>query len=216
MRPLIPLLIPMLIATVLAGCGERTPATPAAPEPTATEPAAPGRTEASMPRPPVVEPAPAADVGMLPAAGTITFAGFGPAAFGSDEESVRMAWGKDMAGAPSEPGGCYVLVPAPRGEPPFRFGFMLEGGKFSRIDVRIDAIPAPGGGKVGMSANEIVRLYPGAEETPHKYTPGARTLRAKDPAGGAAALVFETGTDGVVVAWRIGVAPQVDYVEGCG
>ena len=214
MRPSI--LIPMLIVTVLAGCGERTPATPAVPEPTAPEPAAPGRTEASMPRPPVVEPAPAADVGMLPAAGTITFAGFGPAAFSSDEESVRMAWGKDMAGAPSEPGGCYVLVPAPRGEPPFRFGFMLEGGKFSRIDVRIDAIPAPGSGKVGMSANEILRLYPGVEETSHKYTPGARTLRAKDPAGGAAALVFETGTDGIVVAWRIGVAPQVDYVEGCG
>lgn len=213
MRPLIPLLIPMLIATVLAGCGERTPAVP---EPAAPAPEAPGRTEASMPRPPVAEPAPAADVGMLPAPGTITFAGFGPAAFGSDEESVRMAWGKDMEGAPSEPGGCYVLAPAPRGEPPFRFGFMLEGGKFSRIDVRIDAIPAPGGGKVGMSMTEIVRLYPGAEETPHKYTPGARTLRAKDPAGGGAALVFEIGTEGVVVAWRIGVPPQVDYVESCG
>lgn len=213
MRPLIPLLIPMLIATVLAGCGERTPAVQ---EPAAPAPEAPGRTEASMPRPPVAEPAPAADVGMLPAPGTITFAGFGPAAFGSDEESVRMAWGKDMEGAPSEPGGCYVLAPAPRGEPPFRFGFMLEGGKFSRIDVRIDVIPAPGGGKVGMSMTEIVRLYPGAEETPHKYTPGARTLRAKDPAGGAAALVFEIGTEGVVVAWRIGVPPQVDYVESCG
>lgn len=206
------ILIPTLIAAVvLAGCGERTPPTPVAPEP-----AAPAKTEASMPRPPVSEPAPAADVGMLPAADTITFAGFGPAAFGSDEESVRMAWGKDMEGAPSEAGGCYVLVPAPRGEPPFRFGFMLEGGKFSRIDVRTDAIAAPGGGKVGMSANEIVRLYQGAETTPHKYTPAARVMRAKDPAGGAAALVFETDANGVVTAWRIGVPPQVDYVESCG
>lgn len=205
------ILIPTLIAAVLAGCGERTPPTPVAPEP-----AAPAKTEASMPRPPVSEPAPAADVGMLPAADTITFAGFGPAAFGSDEESVRMAWGKDMEGAPSEAGGCYVLVPAPRGEPPFRFGFMLEGGKFSRIDVRTDAVTAPGSGKVGMSANEIARLYAGVEETPHKYTPGARVLRAKDPAGGASALVFETDANGVVAAWRIGVPPQVDYVESCG
>lgn len=207
------ILIPALIAVALAGCGERTPPAPVAPEP-----AAPATTEAPTPAPPPAPdaPAPATDVGMLPAAGTITFAGFGPAAFGADEEGVRMAWGKEMEGAPSEPGGCYVLVPAPRGEPPFRFGFMLEGGKFSRIDVRIDAIPAPGGGKVGMSADEIARLYPGAEAMPHKYVEGARTLRAKDPAGGTAALVFETDANGVVVAWRIGVPPQVDYVESCG
>lgn len=203
------ILIPTLIAAVLAGCGDRTPSTPVAPEP-----AAPAATEA--PAPPPAASVPAADVGMLPAADTITFAGFGPAAFGADEEGVRMAWGKDMEGAPSEAGGCYVLVPAPRGEPPFRFGFMLEGGKFSRIDVRIDAIPAPGGGKVGMSADEIAHLYPGIEAMPHKYVEGAHTLRAKDPAGGAGALVFETGANGVVVAWRIGVPPQVDYVEGCG
>ncbi len=205
MRTLI--LIPTLVAAALAGCGDRAPATPVAPEP-----AAPATTEA----PPPAASAPAADVGMLPAADTITFAGFGPAAFGADEEGVRMAWGKDMEGAPSEPGGCHVLVPAPRGEPPFRFGFMLEGGKFSRIDVRIDAIPAPGGGKVGMSADEIARLYPGVETMPHKYVEGARTLRAKDPAGGTAALVFETDANGTVVAWRVGVPPQVDYVEACG
>lgn len=215
MRPSI-LLIPMLIAAVLAGCGERTPATPAVPEPAAPEPEALGRVEASMPRPPFSEPAPTTDVGMLPAPDTITFAGFGPAAFGSDEESVRMAWGKDMEGAPSEPGGCYVLAPAPRGEPPFRFGFMLEGGKFARIDVRTAAIAAPGSGKVGMPANEIERLYQGVETTPHKYTPAARVMRAKDPAGGTAALVFETDANGVVVVWRIGVPPQVDYVENCG
>ena len=206
------ILIPTLIAAaVLAGCGDRTPPTPVAPEP-----AAPATTEAPTPPPAASAPAPAADVGMLPAADTITFAGFGPAAFGTDEEGVRMAWGKDMEGVPSEPGGCYVLVPAPRGEPPFRFGFMLEGGKFSRIDVRIDAITAPGGGKVGMSADEIARLYPGAEAMPHKYVEGARTLRAKDPAGSTAALVFETDAKGLVVAWRIGVPPQVDYVESCG
>ena len=153
---------------------------------------------------------------MLPAPGTIAFAGFGPAAFGADEEVVRMSWGKELEGAPGEPGGCYVLVPAPRGATPSPFGFMLEGGKFSRVDVRIDAIAAPGGGTRGMSADSIVRLYPGAQTAPHKYVEGARTLRVKDPAGGDGALVFETDANGIVVAWRIGVPPQVDYVEGCG
>jgi hypothetical protein len=205
------ILISALIAVVLAGCGDRTPPTAAAPGPV---PPATDNTPASPPAADASEPA--ADVGMLPAPGTIAFTGFGPAVFGTDEEGVRMAWGKEMEGAPSEPDGCYVLVPAPRGESPLRFGFMLEGGQFSRIDVRIDAIPAPGGGKVGMSADEIVRLYPDAEAMPHKYIEGARTLRATDPAGGAAALVFETDANGIVVAWRIGVPPQVDYVESCG
>ena len=153
---------------------------------------------------------------MLPAPGTITFAGFGPAAFGADEQAVRMAWGKDLEGAPDAPGNCYVLVPAPRGAPPYGVGFMLEGGKFSRIDVRTDAVAAPGGGTLGMSADDIVRRYPGTQTMPHKYVEGARTLRVKDAAGGNGALVFETDAKGVVAAWRIGVPPQVDYVEGCG
>lgn len=196
-----------LIAVALAGCGDR--ATPA------SEPAAPTTTTAPAPPPAADTPAAAADAGMLPEADTITFTGFGPAAFGADEEHVRMAWGKDMEGAPSEPGGCYVLVPTPRAAPPPRFGFMFEGGKFARMDVRTDAIAAPGGGKVGMPASEILRLYPKYEAMPHKYVEGARTLRTKDPAGGAGVLVFETDAKDVVVAWRVGVAPQVDYVEGC-
>ena len=208
------ILFPALIAAALVGCGDRTPRTPVAPEPSVS-----ATTDGPAPAPdsPTANsPAPAVHAGMLPAPGTIAFAGFGPAAFGADEEAVRMSWGKELEGAPGKPGGCYVLVPAPRGETPFPFGFMLEGGKFSRIDVRIDAIAAPGGGTRGMSADDIVRLYPDAQTTPHKYVEGALTLRVKDPAGGAGALVFETDANGVVVAWRIGMPPQVDYVEGCG
>ena len=55
------------------------------------------------------------------------------------------------------------------------------------------------------------------EEQPHAYTNG-QYLRIEDPAGGKGVLVFETdGKDAAskVLRWRIGVAPQVDYVEGC-
>lgn len=55
------------------------------------------------------------------------------------------------------------------------------------------------------------------EARPHRYTDG-EYLRISDPAGGAGVLVFETdgrGDDAKVVAWRVGLAPQVDYVEGC-
>lgn len=206
-----PILIPALIVAALIalpGCRNEAPeAAGDASAPPAADP--PVATDAS---PPAVDAVPA----MSPAAETVTFAGFGPAPFGADEEAVRMAWGKPLEGAPDEAGGCYFLAPAPRGAPPFPFAFMFEGGKFARIDVRTDAILAPGGGRIGMPAEDIVRLYPEAQAMPHKYVDGARTLRTKDPAGGDAALVFETDAAGAVVAWRIGVPPQVDYVEGCG
>jgi hypothetical protein len=205
----------VLLVLALAGCRDRAELPSPASE--AVVPAAETTTATHPPAAPLPEGAGSGD-GMLPAPGTITFEGFGPAAFGATEEDVRRSWGKDMAGAPGEAGGCYLLVPAPRGEAesPLRFAFMLEGDKFVRIDVRIDAIPAPGGGRVGMPAEDIERLYPGAQAMPHKYVEGARTLRAKGPAGGAGTLVFETDAKGVVAAWRIGVPPQVDYVETCG
>ena len=151
----------------------------------------------------------------LPAQGTIGFEGFGPAKFGATAEEVRMAWGGDLGEPqPSEPGGCYYLIPQPSTDDGYRVAFMIEGEQFARIDVRADAVTAPGGGKAGMSADEIRDLYgDGMQEQPHKYTDG-KYLRIADAASGNA-LVFETDADGTVDEWRIGTPPQVDYVEGC-
>lgn len=204
-----------LFVLSLAGCGDRPapsvdaagPATgrdtaldtdPAAPPPLAADAApAPGRNV-----PGVVE-----DV--------ITFDGFGPSAFGTDQEQVRMAWGNDLGDAqPPEPGGCYYLTPHPLGTGGYNIAFMIEGDRFARIDVRNAGYAAPGGGRVGMARAEIERLYSGRlEAMPHKYVDGAQTLRVGE---GERALVFETDTAGTVTAWRIGMPPQVDYVEGCG
>jgi hypothetical protein len=152
----------------------------------------------------------------MPAPGTISYAGFGPAKFGATQEEVRMAWGKDMAGSPSEPGGCYYLYPQPQPQPQRgnHIAFMIEGDKFARVDVNVAGVAAPGGGQVGMSIDEIRKLHAGIEEQPHKYVEGAKNLRHKDASGGV--LVFETDPAGKVTAWRVGVPPQVDYVEGCG
>lgn len=153
----------------------------------------------------------------LPAEGTLTYEGFGPARFGGTQEDVRIAWGGDLGDArPSEPGGCYYLIPQPLTEAGYRVAFMIEGDRFSRVDVRSDEVTAPGGGKVGMTAAEINALYGGrVEEQLHKYDPDGRYLRVTDPAGGDGVLLFETDAQGRVDAWRVGVAPQVDYVEGC-
>jgi len=154
-----------------------------------------------------------------PVEGTIAFAGFGPARFGGTAEDVRMAWGGDLGEPkPDQPGGCYYLIPQPLGVDGYQTAFMMEGDKFVRVDVSTPATTAPGGGKVGMTKAEIVALYPGQiEEQPHKYSEG-QYLRIKDAAGGNGVLVFATDAKAdtaKVTEWRVGVPPQVDYVEGC-
>jgi hypothetical protein len=162
--------------------------------------------------PPVDTAAP----GTMPAEGAITFQGFGPAAFGADPEQVRIAWGGDLNQLPPEPPECYYLMPRPPPSGGYRIAFMIEGGRFSRIDVRAGDIVAPGGGRVGMSAEEIEALYPGRiEQRPHKYVEDGKYLRIPDEEGGDGVLLFATDGNGNVTEWRIGVPPQVDYVEGC-
>ncbi len=153
----------------------------------------------------------------LPAEGAIGFAGFGPAKFGASAEEVRMAWGGDLGdAAPSEPGGCYYLIPATQPRQGYKIAFMVEGDRFVRIDVASDQIVAPGGGKVGMDEAELQKLYHGALQLmPHKYVEGGHTLSVAASGVSPARLVFETGADGKATAWRIGLPPQVDYVEGC-
>lgn len=155
---------------------------------------------------PVSSPPPAA-------AGLARFDGYGDLRFGMTDAQAKQAWGGELKGKPDEPGGCYYLQPI-WGNNPREFGFMIEDGKFVRVDVGNDKEIAPGGGKKGMSADEIGRLYAGRVETqPHKYEAGAKVLRVNDASGGV--LVFETAGDGKVARWRVGVPPQVDYVEGC-
>ncbi|HSD16202.1 MAG TPA: lectin [Thermomonas sp.] len=221
MRTLLSMTLLAAFAT-LAGCGDRT--TPAASPEAKIPPAAAPIEAAATPATPGDAPAPPKGNtgGSLrvdaPAEGTITFKGFGPANFGATAEEVRMAWGGDLGDArPSEPGGCYYLIPQPVGADGYRTAFMIEGDKFARIDVRRDDVAAPGGGKVGMTRAQVAALYTRIEEQPHKYTHG-QYLRVKDAAGGNGVLVFEAdgkGDDARVTAWRIGVPPQVDYVEGC-
>lgn len=210
--------LPLALAALMLGACDRQPAEPVVQD--ASSPATvPIDDQPPGDVPPATAPAEAlASLRVnLPAEGTISFEGFGPAKFGATDEDVRMAWGADLGDAkPSEPGGCYYLIPQPLTEAGYRVAFMVEGDKFSRMDVRAAEVTAPGGGKVGMETAQVEGLYGGRVETqPHKYVEGARYLRVTDPTGGNGVLVFETGADGQVTAWRIGVPPQVDYVEGC-
>ncbi|MCC4592185.1 lectin [Xanthomonas campestris pv. cannae] len=142
--------------------------------------------------------------------------GYGDLRLGMPAAQARAAWGGELDGQPSAGSSCYVLRPRwAKGNN--QFGLMVEDDTLVRYDVRTAKETAPGGGKVGMDLAQLRALYAGRlEEQPHKYVEGAKVLRVRSEAGQPGVLVFETDAAGKVAAWRVGLPPQVDYVEGCG
>lgn len=194
----------LLLSLALTACGDRASAP--APAPTATPPVS---DQPSEDVPPATAPTP-----LAPAknGGLARMDGYGDLRLGGDAAEARKALGGDVAGKAEEPGGCYYLSSSSRPELP---GLMIEGEKLVRYDVgEGEDIVAPGGGKIGMGADELRALYAGRIETqPHKYVDGGEYWRIKDAAG-PGVLLFEI-VDGKASLWRVGLAPQVDYVEGC-
>lgn len=164
---------------------------------------------------PRAEPA-AASAASFAETAPIGFDGFGPAHFGDDEESIRQSWGRPLKITGTDQDNCRLLIPEPKLGDTYRIVFMLEDKKFVRYVVDVDQYTAPGGLKVGASADEVLKAYAGhVEAMPHKYVEGAQYLVVTPPQGGDRRLLFETDAQGKVIAWRIGVMPQVMYVEGC-
>jgi hypothetical protein len=160
--------------------------------------------------PPATLPTP----GPTPEQGLARFDGYGDMRFGMTADEAKQAWGGELKGAPGEGEVCYYLTPVSSPVPSY-FAFMVENGRFVRYDVGNDKEVAPGGGRQGMTADEIRALYPGRiVESAHKYVEGGKYLRVKADDGGGV-LVFATDAAGKVTEWHAGVAPQVDYIEGC-
>lgn len=147
--------------------------------------------------------------------GQATFAGYGDVKFGTAAAEMEAAWGGELNEVGKDfDAGCYFMTPV-WVKTPSEFNFMISEGKFARFGTESAKFPAPGGGKVGMSEAELQALYDNAlQASPHKYTNGKYLSIA---ASGVAPtrLVFETDAQGVVTEWRVGVLPEVDYVEGC-
>ena len=168
--------------------------------------------------PPAIAPAPVdpvvpGDVPM-PETGQARYDGYGDMRFGMSAEAATTAWGGELTRLGGEADTCYYLTPKWVAVPS-DFAFMIENDKFVRYGIGTDKEAAPGGGKVGMSATQVYDLYAGrVEERPHKYVEGGKNLRIQSE-DGASALIFEIDAAGKVTAWRAGVPPQVDYVEGC-
>lgn len=143
-----------------------------------------------------------------------SYSGYGDLHFGLSEADFRKNWGDLKGGSAAAGSTCKVLYPIWVKQMPPDIGFMFEDDKFVRYDVRTAREAAPGGGKVGMTAEQIATLYPSAQKQPQKYDAAAVDMRVSGDNG--AALLFEVDKSGKVSAWRVGLPPQIDYVEGCG
>lgn len=202
-------LLPLVMAVTLLSACQRDPAAAPATEPQTTATATP------MAEAPA--PTPAADDTAAPAGpvSQASFLGYGDMKLGSTVEEARAAWGGELNGAPMEGTTCHYLWPKWISRPA-DFAFMMEEGRFVRYDVGTDKETAPGGGKVGMSVEELQKLYGGAlKGAPHKYTQGGQYLSMDAGDVAPTRLVFEVDAAGKVTSWRVGLSPQVEYVEGC-
>lgn len=203
----------LILPLTVAGCGPRQEN---------VEPAPADAPAATAPQPPAAagEPpaAPAESTAGARISSSIRFSGFGPAPFGATEEAVRQAWGRGLFEGPQAAGSaCRYLYFSPEGEtdPPYPLAFMIEDGKFARLDVHSADYAAPGGGRVGMTTEQIrTRYRDRLDEQPHKYGDG-KYLIASPKRAGPGRLVFETDGAGTVTEWRVGLPPQVHWVEGC-
>ncbi len=210
-----------LLAVTATGCSSRKePESAASTPPAAANPsAAAGQAQAPS------DAAASAGAAAEPAAGAhkndpsvVNFAGFGPAHFGDDEEHVRMAWGYPLvSGKPAAGSTCYYLAMDPPPENGRGIRFMMEEGKFARYDVDVPLHVAPGDFVVGDDGDAVRKAFAGrVDDEPHKYVENGRTLTVSAPDGGASKLVFEIDAADKISNWRIGLPPQVYYVEGCG
>ncbi|MGY0652106.1 lectin [Luteimonas sp. A537] len=166
---------------------------------------------------PVTEPAAAAAA--IPAAGDSRMDGYADLEFGMTADEARTGWSGnplESLGEPADGSTCHHLVPAGQATPS-DLAFMFENDLFVRYSVESAEVTAPGGGRVGMDEATLQGLYgERLQSAPHKYVEGGRVLMSPEDGGALPSrLFFELGADGVVTSWRVGMVPQVGYVEGC-
>ena len=200
------LILAAAVALALSACKQETTveAPMAAADPA---PATPPVTEPVVPAEPAVVVAPASQA---------SFTGYGDMKLGSTLEQAKTAWaGELQESKPAEGSTCHYLMPKWVSKAS-EFGFMVEEGKFVRYDVGTDKEIAPGGGKVGMVVEQLMLLYGSSlQSAPDKSVEGGKVLTITAPDGSPAKLVFQVDGVGSVTGWRVGLPPQVDYVEGC-
>ena len=91
--------------------------------------------------------------------------------------------------------------------------FMLVGGRIVRIDVTAEYYQTDAGARVGMTEEQIKKLYPDGAVSPDPYLPGGHHLSVYDK-NRRYGMIFSTEGN-VVKSFRIGQYNEVRWIESC-
>ena len=147
--------------------------------------------------------------------GEVTREGYCGVRFGMTVAEVRQAFPVALESyeAPAEgtalDAACHELFAA---EPVTGVSFLVEGDRVGRVDLMTEAARTADGFGVGTQASAIrTRFADAMGMATNAFEPEITDLTVVD---GGAKFVFEI-QDGVVRAWRAGLAPTIDYVAHC-
>jgi hypothetical protein len=167
----------------------------------------------SAPRPPEQAQPPAPPAAKSGSDWVLTPSGFGLVQIGWTVAQLNAALGDSVTPTYEISDQCDQLVPAafPQGT-----SLMVIGDTVVRVDVYEPGILTPEGMGVGVIEARLLEVYgPRAAVTPHKYSgPDGHYVTVPDATDPRRMTIFET--DGATVLdYRAGLAPGVQYVEGC-
>jgi hypothetical protein len=163
-------------------------------------------------------PAEAADAERtaLARCGEVTPEGYCGVRFGMTVAEARQAFPVSLESyeAPADgvapEAGCHELFAV---EPVTGVSFLGEGGRVGRVDLMTEAARTADGFGVGTQASAIRTKFGDAMGmATNAFEPEITDLTVVD---GDTKFVFEI-QDGVVRAWRAGIAPTIDYAAHCG
>ena len=139
---------------------------------------------------------------------------FGPVTVGMtpNEASIKLGIPLALAGPPDEDTSeCHYVYPNGKFD---EVGFMVEGGRITRIDIYSKAIATSGGIRIGNDEDQVKKFFTGkVKEEIHPYIgkDGKYLIVELKP---PYAFVFETDR-GRITAVRGGELASVKYIEGC-
>ena len=148
--------------------------------------------------------------------GEVTVQGYCGVRFGMTVDEAKQAFPVALQGyeVPAEgdisAAACHELFAA---EPVTGVSFLVEGGRVGRVDFLTESARTVDGFGVGTQASAIrTRFGDRMGVVTNALEPEITDLSVTE---GDAKFVFEI-QDGIVRAWRAGVAPTIDYVAHCG
>ena len=91
--------------------------------------------------------------------------------------------------------------------------FMLVGGRIVRIDVTAEYYQTDAGARVGMTEEQIKKLYPDGAVSPDPYRSGGHQVSVYDKKKQYGMIFLTEGN--VVTSFRIGQYNEVRWIESC-